>query len=94
VLTCTSFLSEREEIPEAPCRNKFAAAGYARHLYRQLQLLRPGLIIAMDRLSERYALKWAAEQANQPVVFYFTRKRDAHAERKLLLAEIRNRFGA
>jgi len=73
---------------------QFAAAGYARHLYRQLQLLRPGLIIAMDRLSERYALKWAAEQANQPVVFYFTRKRDAHAERKLLLAEIRNRFGA
>jgi hypothetical protein len=74
--------------------DEFAAAGYARHLYKQLQLLRPGLVIAVDRPSERYSLKWAAERADKPVVFYFTRKRDAHAERKLLLAEIRSRFGA
>ena len=74
--------------------DEFTCAGYERHLRRQLDILRPGLIIAVDRPSERFSRTWAGAQTDESDVFYYTRRRDAHAERKLLLAELRERYGA
>lgn len=74
------------KMPRAYCD-----AGYRLHLQPQLDLLQPGFIVCLDRPSEAAARKWAAESGNNTrcKVFYFTRKRDAHAERRALLDELR-----
>lgn len=74
------------KMPPAYCK-----AGYRLHLEPQLDLLQPALIVCVDRPSEAAARKWAAESVSSTrcEVFYFTRKRDAHAERRALLDELR-----
>lgn len=62
--------------------------GFCIHLSRQLKALHPSLVIAMDRPSQRYLNSWAAGNESLTKVFYFTRKRDAHQERRALLSEL------
>ncbi|MGE0031837.1 MAG: hypothetical protein AB7T20_12010 [Steroidobacteraceae bacterium] len=69
----------------------FIRAAYEKHLKQQLNLLSPKLIIAVDRPSERICGEWSRDNGNDAEVFYFTRKRDAHAERKRLLAQLKAR---
>lgn len=64
---------------------KYFDAGYDRHLARQLRALTPKVIIAIDRPSECAARRFQIE-APQTEVIYYTRKRDAHVERKATLA--------
>lgn len=68
-------------------------AGYTKHLVHQLRALRPALIIAIDRPSEKAAHRFRAESPVTEVIYY-TRKRDAHDERKKTLAEIARMFKA
>jgi len=64
-------------IAENAWRSGFAA---------QVLALEPGTIIAIDRKAEACARRYAAT-AKRPVnVWYYTRKRDAHAERREILA--------
>ena len=72
-------------IPDA-----FLDAGYRHHLVRQLRCVAPALIIAIDRPSERAALRYR-EEAPTTEVIYCTRKHDAHAERARTLAAISSR---
>lgn len=67
----------------------FTDKGHSLHLSRQLESLRPSLVIAMDRPSQRYLNSWAAGKESLTNVFYFTRKRDAHQERRALLADLK-----
>lgn len=67
---------------------KYTVAGYEMHLKHQLDLLMPSLIVAVDRPSERHCEQWGKQRPETTKVFYFTRKRDAHAERRALLVEL------
>ena len=60
-------------------------AGYSRHLVQQLRAVAPKIIIAIDRPSERAAHRYRREAPHTNVIYY-TRKRDAHAERAKTLA--------
>ena len=71
----------------------FLTAGFDRHLANQLNDVRPKLIIAVDRPSERYSKKWAKDCGPDCEVIYYTRKRDAHTERARLLEDLRRRHG-
>lgn len=62
---------------------------YRTGLADQLSVLNPGVIIAIDRHSERVARQFSASKAKPPEVRYYTRKRDAHAERAAILADLR-----
>ena len=54
----------------------------------QLASLKPGTIVTIDRISESIANRYA-EMADHPVVvWYYTRKRDAHAERRETLKKM------
>jgi hypothetical protein len=55
-----------------------------------LDALQPGLVIAMDRPSERAARRWAASRESGEMLYY-TRKRDDHAGRAKFLGELRAR---
>ncbi len=66
--------------------------GYAKHLRMQLDALSPGNIIAMDRPSEKAALAYKKDSESKMRVIYFTRKHDAHFERKETLRTIRGEF--
>ena len=66
--------------------------GYTKHLQRQLEVLSPGHIIAMDRPSERAALAYRGDSGSEVKVIYFTRKRDAHPERDDTLRNIAREF--
>jgi hypothetical protein len=72
---------------------QFTLAGYSKHLCRQLDLLDPGLIIAVDRPSEHFTRSWLTEPGHKCEVFYYTRKRDEHTARAHLLADLRARYG-
>lgn len=74
--------------------SSYCDASYRLHLEPQLDLLQPALIVCVDRPSEAAARKWVAESGNgtRCEVFYFTRKRDAHAERRALLDELRAHY--
>jgi len=69
---------------------RYCTEGYQRNLHRQLEVLRPRLILCVDRLSEEFCRLWAKN--NSAEVIYFTRKRDAHAERADLLKLLEQRF--
>lgn len=59
--------------------------GAALSLCKRLKLLQPSVIVAYDRISEAVGRAYAAVQPGVRV-WYFTRKRDAHAERASILA--------
>jgi hypothetical protein len=62
---------------------------YVVGLADQLSALDPRVIIAIDRHSEHVAHRFSASRSMPPEVRYYTRKRDAHAERAAILAELR-----
>lgn len=66
----------------------FTDTAYQKHLMKQLTATRAGLVIAFDRQAEKYSRLWAHQAAEKPIVFYYTRKRDAHAERRELLHQL------
>jgi hypothetical protein len=70
---------------------QYLEAGYDRHLVQQLRVVAPKIIIAIDRPSKQAALRYTLEAPHTEVIYY-TRKRDAHAERKETLTGIRSRF--
>ena len=53
----------------------FVGNGYKKHLKRQMLLLRPGTVIAMDRPSEDSANRYRREEAPEMRVCYWTRQR-------------------
>ena len=67
---------------------RFTLSAYEKHLKHQLSATRPALLIAVDRPSETYCRIWANDAAERSEVFYYTRKRDAHAERRQRLSEL------
>jgi hypothetical protein len=62
-------------------------AGYSRHLVQQLRAVAPKIIIAIDRPSERASHRYRREAPHTNVIYY-TRRRDAHAERTKTLAAL------
>lgn len=66
----------------------FIHAGYEKHLRAQLDLLQPRLIVALDKPTYDCSQIWAAQQVTAAEAFYFTRKRDAHMERRALLQQL------
>jgi hypothetical protein len=67
---------------------QFTRSAYEEHLERQLSTTRPTLLVAVDRPSETYCRLWAKGATDSAEVFYYTRKRDAHAERQVLLTQL------
>lgn len=66
---------------------------YDAGLDHMLALLSPKVLVAIDRHSERCAIRYS-EQSDQPSkVWYYTRKRDAHTERAELLDAMRRWTG-
>ena len=66
--------------------------GYAKHLSRQLALLSPKHIIAMDRPSERAALRFKEESRSKVRVIYYNRGYHAAADRKKTLKRLERMF--
>ena len=62
--------------------------GYNRHLSRQLHLLAPKHIIAMDRPSEAAAIKFKEESSSKVRVTYYNRGYHASDDRKRTLKKI------
>lgn len=91
--TCYLYLVPFRTEGDAGSRLKdsYTRAAYERSLKPQLDALQPGLIIAVDRPSERYCREWSEGGTGKCDVFYYTRKRDAHSERRRLLAELARR---
>jgi hypothetical protein len=70
--------------------DRFLCNGFDIHLRRQLDVVLPSLIVAVDRPSERFARQWTGGSSSCEVC-YFTRKRDAHSERRTCLEKLRLR---
>ncbi len=62
--------------------------GYRKHLKGQLDLLSPGLIVAMDKPSYDTAVRYRDEVSPTMDVEYFPRKRDDHSGRKEALRRL------
>ena len=62
--------------------------GYEKHLKRQLDLLSPGLVIAMDKPSNAIGQRYRDEADPNMEIVYFPRKRDAHSERNEVLRDL------
>ena len=76
-------------------KERFLANGYERHLKRQMALLTPGTVVAMDRPSEDAAKRYKREQAPETKVCYWTRQRNVpDAERRTALRECIDAPGA
>lgn len=67
--------------------------GYENHLKGQLDLLSPGLLVAMDKPSNSIGQKYREGADPNMEVVYFPRKRDAHSERNEVLQELAKRTG-
>jgi len=59
-------------------------------LLDQLSVINPSCIVALDRKAEEYALRYASESTESVHIWYYTRKRDAHGERKQILEAMAN----
>ena len=62
-------------------KREYLANGFTRHLRRQLDVLTPGHIVAIDRPSERAALGYQRENDTDMRVTYYTRSYSAEQER-------------
>ena len=71
-------------------KTEYFERAYEKHLREQVELLAPKLVIAMDRPSQKMAERFKEERNPKLDVKYFTRKRDAHDERKEVLKCLRN----
>jgi hypothetical protein len=52
----------------------------------QLDAMQPSKIVAMDRMAEAASKRWVENRTGQTELWYYTRKRDAHSERREILA--------
>ena len=75
-------------------KQEFLANGYEKHLKRQMVLLAPGAVIAMDRPSEEYAKRYRDEACPRTTVCYWNRGRHvSDAERFEALRECTDTSG-
>ena len=74
---------------------RFLTNGYEKHLRRQMVLLSPGTVVAMDRPSEAAAKRYRRAQAPETRVCYWTRQHNVpDAERLAALQECIDAAGA
>lgn len=66
--------------------------GYVKHLKRQLDLLSPSHIIAMDRPSEKAAIRYKKESATRIKVTYYNRGYHASAAREKTLKKLKRMY--
>ncbi len=73
---------------------RFLDNGYDNHLFRQLDLLAPKHIIAMDRPSERAAIRFKEESGSKIAVNYYNRGYHASDARKKTLKKIKRAYSS
>ena len=67
---------------------RFIVNGYEKHLKKQMLLLTPGTVIAMDRPSEYAAERYRREQAPEMKVCYWTRQRNVPDTERLAALQV------
>ena len=67
---------------------KYHRNGYSKHLRRQLTVLGPGHVIAIDRASEEAAEEFQEESEGEMKVTYYTRSYSAESERVQTLGQL------
>ncbi len=71
---------------------RYLNCGYDKNLSRQLDVLSPKHIIAMDRPSQKAALRFKEESRSKVRVIYYNRGYDAGAARKKALKRLKRMF--
>ena len=72
---------------------RFVDNGYEKHLKKQMALLSPGTVIAMDQRSEESANRYRREEVPETTVCYWTRQRNVPDSQRFAALRACNRFG-